>query len=151
MVGIKLDTTQAIADMRRIAQRIDTAGFAGWKQVLREATNMARGHGYEDRTGFLSRSMKGETMHRGRFDWEGAFVARAPYAQYVDKPTRAHAITAHGSGMLRFFWARFGCWVVTKEVWHPGTKGAQFSAEAKRLVEAWAPVLIERSVSRDLG
>jgi hypothetical protein len=149
MVALRVDCTRAIADLTNIANRVDMLGYAGWSAMIREATEAAKEHGYHDRTGTLSRSMRGEADYRGQYRWAGRFIAAAPYAIFVDEPTKPHPIRARRVPLLRFFWPKVGAWVAFKSVNHPGTKGAFFTDGAASVALNYADQIISRSIGSE--
>ena len=52
--------------------------------------------------------------------------AKVPYLGYVLYPTAPHVITPRTKRALAFYWTAGGYFVVTKRVYHPGTRAQDF-------------------------
>ena len=69
-------------------------------------------------------------------------VEYAPWVEWdtgIHGPGRKYKISARRVSHLRFFWEKKGVMVVTKYVWHPGSKGAHMFAKGADSVERELP------------
>jgi hypothetical protein len=69
-------------------------------------------------------------------------VEYAPWVEWdtgIHGPGRKYKISARRVSHLRFFWEKKGVMVVTKYVWHPGSKGAHMFAKGADAVERELP------------
>lgn len=127
-------------------KRMDAAGANAWRNAVRQAWAEQKEHGYQNKTGRLTASMKWRTWEPSTFGYKGEIKTTAPYARFVDMGTRPHVIRAKGGGMLRFYWPKVGAWVQFKQVQHPGFKGAGFSAAAVQTFGQTAPAVVEQAL-----
>ncbi len=113
------------------------------------AAEAVRVHQYKDRSGTLTKSIRGELTFATKGRAEGEIVAKAPYASFVDAGTKAHIIQprlgrrvegplavsqsrrrdrAVGVSMLR--WVDANGVHFARIVHHPGTKPYPFMGPA---------------------
>lgn len=128
-----------------LEKKLDAAGYRGWAMVLSRAAESMRRHGYSDRTGTLSGSMRSDPDRVGGFEYRGSVEANTPYAKYVDEGTRPHVIRAKDGGVLRWFSGDEP--VFRRAVFHPGTRPAEFSGAAEDYVAEHAAESIAREMS----
>ena len=152
---VHIDATAFLADLEALKNDIHAGLRTAYETAATEAVEVMRGHGYNDRTGNLSRTMYSRVFVNGLFAVSAEVVAPAEYALYVDKPTKPHPIDPRGSyrgsegeynergvngkrGTQRdrvwfranqqcLRWYENGVPVFRRKVDHPGTKGAFFS------------------------
>ena len=133
---------------------------------------------FRDRTGTLRRSIvvTDRAVSSGKMAI-ATFAARTPYAAYVEWGTGQHWIrprmarsfvgptqegqrrekrSPHGRGnrvpgMLKFYSARLGRWVVTLEVWHPGTSARLFMHAGARAASDAMVRRLRGDVARRVG
>ncbi len=144
MSGVTFDTAAFEADMKALLTDIDDRGYTAFVRSVKEAEESTNEHGYQNRTGKLQASRGYRAYRQGRLGWAGEIKWRAPYAQWVDSPTKAHAIAAKKAKMLR--WYSYGQPVFRRRVWHPGTSGAGFSKHAAEQFELRATSTIQEGV-----
>jgi hypothetical protein len=77
------------------------------------------------KTGFLRDSVTAEFTANGF-----SVFPSAPYANFVDQPTRPHSIFPRGARVLRWF-GEGGSPIFAAYVFHPGTKGSFFIKRTK--------------------
>jgi len=119
------------------------------------AAEAVRVHRYKDRSGTLTKSIRGEVTFATKGHAEGEIVAKAPYASFVDGGTKAHIIQprlgravegplaisqsrrrdrATGVSMLR--WADASGVHFARVVHHPGSKPYPYMGTAYLKAEA---------------
>lgn len=136
-----------IESWRRLYNRMGDEGFEAFWRATKAAKEAMHERGYQNRTGRLTDSMQFEASRKSAFGWQGKITARAPYALYVDQPTRWHWIfPKRESYPLRFFWHKMGAWVAFWHVKHPGTKGAGFAEHARQ----WFNVKASRDIQSSI-
>lgn len=143
-----------LTEFRSAAKSFDLRarfGVAGAVQAACEegAAEARRAHRYKDRTGNLTRSIKAETPHQTTNGAEGAIVASAKYASFVEEGTRPHVIEARQAQALRFIWK--GVLTYMRRVHHPGTKPAPFmgiaALKAERVLESRIEVALDEAAA----
>jgi hypothetical protein len=144
---VSFDAAAFVKSWVAMQDKMDAAGSNAWRKSLREAYEVQREYGYQNKTGRLTSSMKWRTWEPCAFAWHGELKTTAPYAAYVDSGTKPHKITAKGGGLLRFFWPKVGAWVAFKSVNHPGFKGAGFTAAAIQKFGQSVSLEVERALS----
>lgn len=107
---------------------------------------------FRDRSGALRGSIGFAAARRVGKWWDALVQATAKHAAHVEWGTRAHPIVAKAArgfvgplergqsrarsknvrGVLIFYWAKIGQWVVTRKVNHPGTEPTWFMSLAAR-------------------
>ena len=139
-VQVKVETDQAVQWLlQRVKPAIDAAVARSWVNSTTVARKFMQNNGYISRTGRLTDSMReGATVRRGFLQYRSDVSANAPYALFVDQPTRPHEIRARRGPFLVFFWGPPkgpGATIFARKVNHPGTRGALFSdMTAKHMV-----------------
>lgn len=131
MFKVEVEAAEFVQYMGQMAKALDAACYTAWVRQTDKAAEYMRANGYKDRTGALSKSMRGVASRQGAFQYRAVVSANERYALWVDQPTRAHIIKPKRRGYpLRFFWAKVGRYVSFMRVRHPGTRGAHFSRAA---------------------
>lgn len=144
---VAVDSGPFLASWRRLFTRMADDGFESFWRATKGAKEAMHEYGYQNKTGRLTDSMRFEASRRGPFSWRGQITIRAPYALFVDQPTRWHWIFPRGESYpLRFYWHKIGAWVAFWHVKHPGTKGAGFAEHARQWFNVKAPAQIQSSV-----
>ncbi|MFA4900931.1 MAG: hypothetical protein WC563_15540 [Brevundimonas sp.] len=127
MFSVRIETDDFLADLAKCETNMDQAlGFA-WAEQGASAAQACKHNGYKDRTGNLSNSMNYAIQKNGPLAYRLIISAGAYYALWVNKSTRPHRIPKWGYAHLRFYSAKFGRFVFASHVWHPGTKGANWT------------------------
>ena len=146
---VRIDGARCIASLHKTADAIDSYGFNAWRRALDESKAAMHQHGYQNKTGKLTASMKATASEPRRFGWEGTIVVSAPYAQWVDAGTGIYGpfgqpIKPVVAPFLRFFWDKTGHWMSMREV--RGMPGAKFSKAATERFLAAAHSYIQSAV-----
>lgn len=144
---VEFDTNAFVQDLNATLERMDSRGHNAFHGELQQAVEFQREHGYQNRTGRLTASMGFRENRSGLLKWTGYTFAKAPYALFVDQPTKPHDIVARRAKLLRFFWPKIGGWFVGKKVRHPGTDGAHFTDAAAFVFGARTPAAVESAIA----
>jgi hypothetical protein len=123
---------------RKLRVAVETACVEGAEEAVRV-------HPYTDRTGRLTRSIRGQLMTATATSAEGEIVALAEYASFVENGTRPHRIEARNAQALRWEGSD-GTPHFAKSVNHPGTKPYPFMGpghlKAERVLEREINVIV---------
>ena len=141
---VTFETGDFVAWLDEVERRLNDETQAAATTLAEDAVKAQREHGYQNKTGKLTASMRFRTMRTGGLGFLGVVETLAPYALWVDQPTRAHIIRARRAPYLVFYWR--GAWHRRKSVKHPGTKGAHFSQAAHDTIEAQAHNRFQQAV-----
>lgn len=125
---VHFETRGFVAWLDKVEQRLENAALAEASTLADLAKAEMNQHGYQNRTGRLTSSMVARTARTGGMGFLSIIEIKAPYALWVDEPTKPHVIEARNALWLRF--KVRGQWVFRKRVYHPGTRGAWFSLRA---------------------
>ena len=125
---VHFETRDFVAWLDGVEQRLENASLAEASTLADLAKAEMNQHNYQNRTGRLTASMSARTARTGGMGFVSIVEIKAPYALWVDEPTKPHVIEAKNATYLRF--KVRGSWVMTKRVHHPGTRGAWFSLRA---------------------
>lgn len=139
-----IDATAFLASFKALEQKLHDYLHATWIDVIKRAEQRMYQHGYQNRTGRLTSSMKWAAGDRRAFGFWGTITIAAKYAVYVDRGTKPHDI--HGNPLLKFYWPKIGAWVALRKVKHPGTMGAGFSEHARQYVNVLGPKAMQAAV-----
>lgn len=126
-----LDTAELKASVAKAILGLDGAVTAGVEKAAEHVEQSAKAkHGYQDRTGALTRSITAEPVKGALFagGLHGDVSADAGHAAFVHGGTKAHKIRARRAKALRF--QAGGGVVFRAAVNHPGTEPEPFLAEA---------------------
>jgi hypothetical protein len=110
------------------------------QNAVREGAQEARQvHRYKDRSGNLTRSIRGTLVSYDRDGAVGEIAADAKYASFVEEGTRPHVINARPGKTLRWE-SEDGSVHFARSVNHPGTRSQPFMGpaylRAERVLEA---------------
>jgi len=141
---ISFDVSNFVDWLGQVEKRIDDETVAAATSLAQDAAQTMHEHGYQNRTGRLTSSMTFRTMRTGGLGFLSIIEISAPYALWVDEPTKPHVIKARRAPFLVFKWR--GSWHRRKSVFHPGTSGARFSNAAADYVEHGVTDRLQRAV-----
>jgi HK97 gp10 family phage protein len=140
MVSVKVSTTAARAALSELADDIERGVHQALDAAATLAAQAARSTTeFKDRSGQLRGSIdRGPTVA-----FASSFVAKAPYAEFVENGTQPHTIAARGR-MLAF--EVNGATVFARSVHHPGTKPTKFMEQTAKNIEPEFARLVEAGV-----
>lgn len=144
MVTANFVTLYFVDWLDAVQKRIEGEVIAEQARLAEDAKTAMHEHGYQNRTGRLTSSMTFRTMRTGGLGFLSIIEISAPYALWVDEPTKPHVIKARRAPFLVFKWR--GSWHRRKSVFHPGTSGARFSNAAADYVEQTVTDRLQRAV-----
>lgn len=148
MAIVVVDVKGFMSAWSTIQNNMDAAGANAFRVCVKQAWGAQKEHGYQNRTGKLTASMRWRTWQPKPFGYHGEVKSTAPYAKFVDMGTRPHTIRGRNGGMLHFYWPKVGRWMTVRQVHHPGFKGAAFSAAAIQTFGQTAPAVIEQALGQ---
>lgn len=141
---VHVESRDFVAWLEHVEKSIENQVVGTASALAQEAGQQMNQHGYQNRTGKLTASMHWRTARTGGMGFLSIVEIGAPYAVFVDLPTKAHKIEARRAPMLVFFWR--GEWHRRKSVWHPGTRGAHFSTRAADFYRNVCSIRFQRAV-----
>jgi hypothetical protein len=150
VADITFDVAAFLQSFAQMQNKIDANGAVAFRNAVRKACEAQKEFGYQNKTGRLTSSMKWQTTQKGQYGWRGEVTTSAPYALWVNEPTKPHNIPGPGKGPSVFFWPKIGRWVKftsDRPAKHPGTKAAGFTGAAVQTFGQSAPLEIERAIT----
>lgn len=102
---------------------------------------------WKDRTGAARKTITSRLVKDSFGLVEANILAPLHYHPYLDAGTRPHEILPVRARALRFI-ASDGAFVITRRVWHPGTKGDGFAGRMYLKAERVLRAELEREVAR---
>lgn len=174
-----IDITLDLSELRRAAARAPHVLSAACARIVKaaceEGADEARkNHGYKDRSGNLTKSIRGELVFATVGEAEGEIVAGgkdAPYAVFVEAGTKPHEIrpklgreeagpvgpgqsrSRRKQGKAMLAWqGPSGDWRFAKRVKHPGTRPYGFMGaaylKAERVFEREIDVIVSQEIEK---
>jgi len=130
---VRIEANKFLESLKQTRENIDSYGLVAWNRALEDSKEAMHQHGYQNKTGKLTASMKSKSSSKKQFAWTGTITISATYAQWVDQGTGIYGplhmpIRPRVAPFLRFFWDKTGRIEYMRSV--RGMKPAKFSQMA---------------------